>query len=157
MLAQILPLELSPRRLMFFLSEECSRLGKKGLAWARPHRAPCSFVAPSPWRDGICLSERIPLAWASPVSLGEAAGRFWCCCWMVHWCVASLSDPNALLEGLCDDGMSNMLHLKWKWHVVWLGMNWKAWVVWIVVYTWYLCYGKLLIGWWNMFTVWVWH
>jgi len=71
--------------------------------------------------------------------------------------VASLSDPNALLEGLCDDGMSNMLHLKWKWHVVWLGMNWKAWVVWIVVYTWYLCYGKLLIGWWNMFTVWVWH
>jgi len=28
-----------------------------------------------------------------------------------------LSDPNALLEGLRDDGMINMLHLKWKWHV----------------------------------------
>jgi len=32
MVGQNLPLELSPRRLVFFLSEECSRLGEKGLA-----------------------------------------------------------------------------------------------------------------------------
>jgi len=32
--------------------------------------------------------------------------------------VACLSDPNALLEGLHNDGMINMLHLKWKWHVI---------------------------------------
>jgi len=32
MLAQNLPLELLLRRLVFFLSEECSRLGEKGLA-----------------------------------------------------------------------------------------------------------------------------
>jgi len=47
--------------------------------------------------------------------------------------------------------MINMLLMKWKWHDIWLGVNWKAWLVWIVDYTWYLCYGKLLIGGRNMF------
>jgi len=113
-LAQDFPLELSPERLVFVLSDECSRLGEKGLARVIPRRVPCPFVGPSPRRDGVRLSERVPLAWASPVSLSEAEGSFWCCYWVVHRCVACLSDPNTLLEGLRDDSMIDMLHLKWK-------------------------------------------
>jgi len=39
----------------------------------------------------------------------------------------------------------------------WWSMNEKTWVAWIVDYTWYLCFGKLLICGWNMFKVWVGH
>jgi len=115
------------------------------------------LVTLSPRRDGIHLSEKVSLAWASPASLGEAAGRFWCCCWVFRWCVVCYLIPYALRDGLCDDDMINMFHLKWKWHVSWFGMNWKAWVVWTVDFTWYYCYEKFLVGGWNMFKVWVGH
>jgi len=86
----------------FFFSEVQSRWGEKGLAWVRHNRTHCFPVMLSPRREGFCLSERASLAWARPISLSEAAYRFWCYCWMVHWCVACLSDLNALLKGLRD-------------------------------------------------------
>jgi len=70
-----------------FLSEEWSRLGEKGLAWARPRRVRFSPFAISPRREGFRLSERTPLAWAGPISLSEIVGWVWYYCWMVHWCV----------------------------------------------------------------------
>ena len=76
-LAQNLPLKLSPRRLVIFLSEGCSHLGEKGLAWARrgsPERDPAEPPVPSlrprlgelgfAWARGSLSPERALLAWA---------------------------------------------------------------------------------------------
>jgi len=60
--------DLSPRRRAFFLSEECSHLGEKGLAWARPRMVPCSLVAPSPEREG-------PSRLSEPCWLERDSGR----------------------------------------------------------------------------------
>jgi len=81
---------------------------------------------PSPRWEGSRLSEKVSLPWARHVSLSKNEGRFWCYCWMVHWCVACLFDLNALLEGLRDDAMINI----WGWdgngmwlYWVWIGKH----------------------------------
>jgi len=149
-LAQVSCTNGRPGDLASFLSEVQSRLGEKGLAWARPRRGHCSLVAPSPRRDGTRLSERIPLAWASPACLSEAAGKFGCYCGVAHWCVTCLSDPNALLEGSRDDGMIYI--------GVWDGNGMLFCWVWIGKHELYdgLCihdvsiWENFLIGWRNM-------
>ncbi|QCE15375.1 hypothetical protein DEO72_LG11g2385 [Vigna unguiculata] len=50
-------------------------LRREGSCLSETSTTHCSLVVLSPRRDGIHLGERVPLAWASPASLSEAAGR----------------------------------------------------------------------------------
>jgi len=146
-LAQVFLHERSPRRPGFIFERGTISLRREG---ARPRRGHCSLVVPSPRRDGTRLSERIPLTGASPACLSEAAGRSGCYCWVAHWCVTCLSDPNALLEGSHDDDMINI----WVWdgngmlfYWVWIGKH--ELYDWLFMHDVSIC-ENFLIGWRNM-------
>ena len=118
-----------------FLSEEWSRLGERGLAWARPRRVRSFPFAISLGREGFRLSERTPsleralLAWARQW-VGWGVIVEWCTnVWLLVWSKCF----TLWVEGWCHDWY---MKLRWEWYVVVCYMNWKAWVAWWGCYTW---------------------
>jgi len=56
---------------------------------------------------------------------------------MVNDVVACLPGLNTLLEWFEGWCLDYYMRLRWKWYIALLCMSWKAWDVWLVVYTWY--------------------